>query len=177
MQENNLTYTSILDVGVWSGLIPNLNTDQLIKELYHLKNTVPPATKSNNGGYQTKDNLHLFSQFFPLVQIINNIGIEFTSNPNIKINSLWGNISSFSNFNNLHTHSQTTNPNKISGVIYLKVPKNSGNIIFHNPINPSYTIHFTPKESSILLFPSILAHMVEPNLSKDDRISIAFNYE
>ena len=174
-QENNIEFTPLSDpIGFWKLKLEELDYNNLIQNLYSIKKDYPSVSKSNKGGYQTNDNLHLFPQFFPLVQSINNIITKFTSNPNNKITSMWGNISSFSNFNALHSHSKETH--HMSGVIYLKCPKNSGNIIFHDPLNLDFITSITPKESQILLFPSLILHSVEPNLSQEDRISIAFNF-
>jgi uncharacterized protein (TIGR02466 family) len=78
-----------------------------------------------------------------------------------------------------------------SGVLYLKVPENSGNITFsrsHNFIpylTPPKKFHsiyngnsqtFRAKEGLLILFPSTLEHQVEKNLSESERFSISFNY-
>ena len=81
----------------------------------------------------------------------------------------------------------------ISGVYYLKAPKNCGNLVFRHPSpcieydwsknklteNIEYNsglYNFVPKEGQLLLFPSWLEHFVRPNLNKtQERISIAFN--
>lgn len=81
----------------------------------------------------------------------------------------------------------------ISGVLYFKVPKNSGNIIFHSPhfnycIYPRINIPFEKwnmyntsiwtfpiQEKQLLIFPSNLFHSVENNLSNETRICLSFN--
>jgi len=79
----------------------------------------------------------------------------------------------------------------ISGVYYLKCPKNCGDIMFvdnnHNyknycvNISPLKTFTYqknfkiTPEEGMILLFPSWLPHKTELNQSSEDRIMFAFN--
>jgi uncharacterized protein (TIGR02466 family) len=82
----------------------------------------------------------------------------------------------------------------VSGVMYLQVPENSGDIIFHNPLetrrvtntfferikaeendyNFNHVKH-TPAVGEILLFESWLQHTVAQNLSTENRISIGFN--
>ena len=82
----------------------------------------------------------------------------------------------------------------VSAVFYLKVPKNSGRLVFENPIqqhdyimkpgtvktynsiNSGYW-YAEPKEGDLIMFPSWLRHWVEPSQSDEDRISIAFNIE
>jgi hypothetical protein len=175
MQENDLTYTSLINLGIWSGHLPNLNVKDLINNLYNIKSTLPSVSKSNKGGYQTEGNLCFNPNFFSLVNTLNQLIINLTSNPNAKIFNMWGNISSFTNYNSIHTHGN--NLKGFSGVVYLQIPKNSGGILFHNPININDQITYTLKEKEILIFPAILPHSVEPNLSQEDRISISFNYE
>ena len=77
----------------------------------------------------------------------------------------------------------------MSGIYYVKVPKNSGNVRFYDPrgcliqamrehdyYNNGYAYHFLePQEDMVVFFPSWLEHDVEPNESNQDRISIAFN--
>ena len=82
-----------------------------------------------------------------------------------------------------------------SGVWYISVPENSGNIsfttnnVYDKEIIPTFmpkieTVNeyntrlcvFSIQKSILILFPSILNHKVELNNSKEPRISIAFNY-
>jgi uncharacterized protein (TIGR02466 family) len=82
----------------------------------------------------------------------------------------------------------------ISGVLYLNVPENSGDIKFHksysyqNLFHQSILIDFEEynytnaetwtvksQKNSLLLFPSFLEHSVTKNLSNENRYSLAFN--
>ena len=79
----------------------------------------------------------------------------------------------------------------IVGVYYIQVPPNSGDILLHDPrgsvlwpepqaVTEKYkqtrSYHrITPIEGQLLLFPGYLVHSVEPNFSKNVRISIAMN--
>ena len=90
-----------------------------------------------------------------------------------------------------HTHAIHVHEGVISGSVYLKVPENSGPIVFHNySINPlwmgnylaknknQYTglsLKVDPKEGEIVMWPSYLPHSVEQNNHDDKRISISFN--
>ena len=96
--------------------------------------------------------------------------------PNLKIMGMWGNISSFSNFNWPHSHSSDKLTQMISGVLYLQVPKNSGDIVFCSPYDVNIQVFkHTPIEKEIILFPANTQHLVYPNESNEDRLSIAFN--
>jgi len=82
----------------------------------------------------------------------------------------------------------------ISGVYYLKVPKNSGDIRFHknftnlNICSPTVLLQYDEydntnctdwtiksMEGQIILFPSLLHHSVTKNLSNENRYSLSFN--
>jgi len=111
-----------------------------------------------------------------------------------KITHSWINISNEGEEFMFHTHF----PGLISGVIYIKAPKNSGNIKFKNPIresihgafpfipNSSKPIENTeiiyypyyevvPEDLTLVIFPSWIEHTVEENNTKEERISLAFN--
>jgi len=148
--------------------------------------------KSNLGGFQSDDLNKQEPLLFPFIK-----KIEFYSNTNINdllktnfnffLDNIWININEFKDFNIPHIHPFS----KISGVFYINVPKNSGNLIFINDtkignfINEKNIVAFNnynssswsikPKENTLYLFPSWLNHYVEPNLSKEKRISISFN--
>tara|TARA_B110000285_G_scaffold93724_1_gene107123 strand:+ start:2575 stop:3198 length:624 start_codon:yes stop_codon:yes gene_type:complete len=83
----------------------------------------------------------------------------------------------------------------ISGVYYLDVPENSGDLVFqrmsshvnlfHSTINIEYNNanyinddlqEINVKNGDILLFPSHVMHKIRPNLSNLPRYSLAFNY-
>lgn len=82
----------------------------------------------------------------------------------------------------------------LGGVIYLDTDNLSGNLVIHDPIklrmqantyhakkykgnNPSVfpTISITPEIGKLVMFESWVTHSVSPNLSPNDRISLAFN--
>ena len=65
--------------------------------------------------------------------------------------------------------------NLISGILYLKVPPNSGSLILYNPSNVSQFNDIYPEDNNLIFITSSLPHSVTLNLSKYDRISIAFN--
>lgn len=99
----------------------------------------------------------------------------------------WFNI--YSKNQNVEEH---FHPNSvISGVYYLKCPKNCGDIIFLDQLysfknyckNLSSLKTFiypqkfrlSPKNGMLILFPSWLNHKTDPNLSDEDRIVFSFN--
>ena len=82
----------------------------------------------------------------------------------------------------------------VSGVLYLKAPKDCGNIRFYNPVtgrratdvffenikttSNEYNYHYveyTPIEGEMIMFESWLEHSVDMNLSTENRIAVSFN--
>ena len=166
---------------------------ELIDYAYNLRDSDERGrTASNRGGYQ--------SQPFPvkggdilqdfLINIISNIP-SFRNNVDVKCDS-WVNINPPLSFNVKHCH-----PNcDIAGVLWIKIPENSGDIVFQSPYNfisynemLCYTREFQEKgkyfhdykfparEGKLLLFPAHLEHKVGDNNSDEDRISVSFNLE
>ena len=94
-------------------------------------------------------------------------------------------------FADIHTHLNSV----FSGVVYLKVMENSGDIIFHRN-NSNSTIlpkffsskhtewniynceryRITPENRKILFFSSLSTHSIDKNSSNEDRYSLAFNF-
>lgn len=166
---------------------------EFINYCYLLKKNNSGVALSNSGGWHSETDIHLRSDFKFLDLITNLINSTITNfhlkSCSISLNSLWININPQYSYNNLHIHSG----NHLSGVFYLKAPKNCGNIVFkherseinslHTFIREEYlkiinlypTYKYTPEEGRIFLFDSIIPHYVEQNLSQEDRISISFN--
>jgi uncharacterized protein (TIGR02466 family) len=109
------------------------------------------------------------------------------------MNALWFMINSKGGYNHKHGHFDKADC-ALSGVFWIKVPKNSGDIVFYNPeeycnyqldksysniikniFNQKNSYSISPQEGKVILFPSHLDHSVEVNNSNEDRISISFN--
>ncbi len=78
----------------------------------------------------------------------------------------------------------------LSGVYYISCPSGSGDLVFSDPrVQCAYAMHyrhfkhdlggaqvrFAPSEGALLLFPSWLAHAVEPNSAFGLRMSLPIN--
>lgn len=174
MQESNIKFRSIVNVGIWSTMLLDLDIPPLIDRLYEIKSTTPSVYRSNKGGYQTDSILQHDITFSPLLTSILKVYEQIFLTSDVKIDDMWGNISSFGDYNSMHLHYRESH--RISGVIYLKVPKNSGNFEFLSPVELNLVGYHFPKVKELILFPSYLMHAVAPNLSQEDRISIAFNF-
>ena len=167
--------------------------DQLIQETYQERDEDPTGRKiSNRGGWQSNQININHCKSETLKEIIIGSLSEFRSiskNVSIIIEG-WKNINAPGDFNVKHDHPRSN----LSGVLWIKTPKNSGNLVFTSPQlfnkfqelynytdefkydTKSYmTYYFPPTEGRILLFPSSLEHEVEENKSDEDRISYSFN--
>lgn len=164
----------------------NLGNDfqEEIATCYDIESKIPSVSKSNLGGYQSPNidiNEHfegLRNKLFPVLKVISD-DIEM----HLGLDNLWININRRNNSNRIHTHRGAA----FSGCIYLKTNPNSGQIVFLNPtMSEAFPIDdkikyfyaecsLVPIVGDVLVFPAYLKHYVDPNLSDEDRISIAFN--
>lgn len=166
---------------------------KITKEIYRLKKLIPSNNRSNVNGWQSVKNLYEYEFLTPLLEYVTIPICQYLmemkvdmAKYSLTISQMWANVNGTNSYNRSHQHPDSF----ISGVYYLKVPKNSGNIVFEDPRNPwcilqgSYTeldkfsateVEYEPISGNLILFPSYLPHRVEMNQSRDDRISISFN--
>lgn len=188
---NNIT--EIFKIGIYNCLLKLDNEIEFTNQLK--KYSKQEGRKvSNFGGYQSKDldiadkNL---STFIKLIEEQSNIFAESIGiKSNLKIQNMWLNINCYKDSNLGHIHGDSI----LSGVYYIDVPKDSGEIHFRppsaiflplfwpdknikqfTPFTSSYWEIF-PRKNQLLIFPSWLEHAVKPNMNKTKkRISVAFN--
>lgn len=152
-----------------------IDTVNIIKTLYQIKNSIPKGRLvSNYGGYQTLANLDSLADFKDFTDSLKNF-LETKLESEIQDLGMWGNINGKGDFNIVHNHTET-DLDVISGVFYLKCDNNSGPIGFYHPNFFNYHFKHDPSEKDLILFPGYMPHYVFPNNSDDDRISIAFNF-
>jgi len=141
--------------------------------------------KSNRGGWQSELYDSKNNMFEPLIKEIK----EFCSHLplNIKeiiIPQLWVNVNKRGDWNIIHQHGQYD----LSGTYYVKVPKDSGRLVFRDPrpaaIGNKFMIHrfdngefknVNVMEGMLGIWPAYLDHFVEPSDSDEERISISFD--
>ena len=164
----------------------------LIDYAYKLREKDPIGNKkSNEGGWQSFD-----FDINDSDDILHNLLINCLNKfPRFKKNvygsmDAWVNIIKTGDYNVTHDHPTCD----LSGVLWIKAPKDCGNIVFDSPVQfqtyrevSSYcddfkkennifkSYFFEPTEGRVLIFPSYLAHDVKKNLSQEDRISVSFN--
>jgi uncharacterized protein (TIGR02466 family) len=153
-------------------------------EVYRLNSVSGGVKKSNYGGWQSDIDLHENGAFGPLCDHVGNVCAKVFKVKGAKFHQMWACINKKHDQNLIHSH---TNNYNLSGVYYLGVPADSGEIVFRDPRpganQAPYRLFkddgdsefFTPSEGLIILFPSYLEHFVLPNRSDDDRISMSFN--
>ena len=165
--------------------------NQLIDYAYNLKEKDEGVTISNQGGWQShsfevKNVDDVFQKFlinclaqFPVLD--KSVGIKVFA---------WVNINKPGDSNTKHNHPG----DDLAGVLWIKTPENSGNIIFESPhhfnsfreicsysdefkkcFNIDYTYYGSQSEGVMLVFPAHLQHQVQENRSNEDRISVSFN--
>ncbi len=142
--------------------------------------------KSNVGGRQTKNIIDKkYVDFFtkPVIEGLRSFNVK-----DCKMDFYYGwiNENVKNSYNNIHTHGRS----HFSGVYYVKVPKDSGNLIFRRNDNTvemqCYDEFFqgtdsnilttiTPYEGLFVLFPSHMLHFVSINNNDETRISTSFN--
>ena len=155
----------------------------------------PQGSKvSNVGGWHSGNINYPDSPFFFLSDIEKNCQVYATNilktDDPVFLTNVWININSKHDSNMIHSHARCI----LSGVYYIKTPKECGNIKFYHPAcdlierdwthsskeyHPanSNTWWLPPSEGTLYIFPSWVKHLVEPNMSDEERISISFNVE
>ena len=173
--------------GMWPvpfsfAMLDYIDNKALEKYILDYKNNVKSRKVSNEGGWQQalpKDRHPVFNDLVKSIHIASKtFRIKYGSK---KVDlQMWANINGKGHWNSLHDHVGA----EISGIYYVKRPKNSGDVVFRDPRaitiseqsdeQPKWMVT-QPTEGSLILFPGYLEHMVKPNQSDESRISIAFN--
>lgn len=181
---------------IWFFDIPfeDVSPYKIEDECYDIKNTDSGRCISNVGGYQSNNlfvnNCH-YTEIKKLLNVVASNSKIWYSELNVKeqfsghIDNFWININSVNNYNNPHVHPASI----FSGVYYVKTDDNTGNIVFNNSSNKDFicqcfterskytisSVKYSTPVGRVVIFPSWVQHFVEPNLSTNDRISLAFN--
>jgi uncharacterized protein (TIGR02466 family) len=143
--------------------------------------------------YMTPDNLQTLPEMKELVDVVmEESGIILDAyaiqRDSHYITNMWANIANPNRRHNFHMHANCV----LSGLIYIKTPKNCGRTIFASPrqqskgIEPSYSeknefnadiFSLPPEKGRMLIWPSHVPHAVEQGTADEaeDRIVVAFN--
>jgi uncharacterized protein (TIGR02466 family) len=143
--------------------------------------------------YVTPDDIWKLDELKELVDLIKKESNEVLNFCKVKrdshyISNMWANITHPNHRHHLHIH-----PNcLLSGILYVKAPKECGPTVFEDPrpgariIEPAYTefnaynsnrFVVAAEKGRMLIWPSYLLHAVDAGkcTSEEDRIVIAFN--
>tara|TARA_B110000093_G_C12858521_1_gene362395 strand:- start:200 stop:799 length:600 start_codon:yes stop_codon:yes gene_type:complete len=175
--------------------LPNIDNVSIAEYAYDLEAKGESVRVSNEGGFHSTHldlaNSKTSDLFRELIRCVSETFISLGFNieeyePVIHV--AWLNINRKHNFMRHHNH----NKSLLSGVYYIKTPKNSGDLEFNSPVADhkyvvdsdcikdfndfnSNTWIVPAEESKLVLFPSWLVHFVQPNFSDEDRISLSFD--
>ena len=203
----DLNSINMLDINLWTdNIFPScihiveINNfdkykDKLIEETYQERDKNPTGRRvSNYEGWQSDQSYidQSKSEILKKVILDSLFTLKLQSiSPNFSMTvSGWKNINMPGSFNFKHDHPKS----HLSGVLWIKAPVNSGDIVFQSPqefvrhdlldcytdqfkIKTEFynTYRYTPIEGRMLVFPSDLQHLVDTNKSEEDRISYSFN--
>ena len=170
-----------------------LNTNDLAQNIINWAKEDKGLTKTNVNGWHSTTDMQNKSEYKPLVdelfKMVHKVFEEECLDKQPVLGNMWANINPSGGYNKPHVH-----PNSLfSGVYYVKTPPNCGRLICQDPRPgiqtvmptrksveiPKYLwrdVHLQPQENRVVMFPAWLWHSVEPNQSKDIRISVSFNF-
>ena len=136
--------------------------DNLIEQILELKTTSKTDLRSNVLGWQSIQ--YTTTKNISWVDSLLNqcVSVAEITNP---LKHIWFNINGKGAYHNWHSHGGAD----IVGVLYLQVPKDSGNIEFRDGTS------IEPYPGLLLIFPAGVEHRVTPNQTNQQRISMAFN--
>jgi len=185
-------------------IIPLFSTPLYVSKINLLENEINFIKNTNylrvelNNGYMSKNKNILKNKSLKNLnkQIIEHLNFykkeifDISNNINVFVKHSWSMKHIKGDRSEKHFHENSL----ISGIIYVKTPEKSGNIIFHkknsiiNDISPLIKLNFNKfnlfnsgawnldvKENMIVLFPSYLDHSTEVNESNDERYCLSFD--
>jgi len=185
----------LFSVPLWSRAVLDHETvnQYILSLLPQIEKATTASQRSNVGGWHSAPNLHLNNDFAQIRQIIGTTCVQCATSLNydfenfdIAFNEMWLNRNGPGDYNRAHIHSHAI----FSGVYYIKVPPQSGNIELYDPIRErammavpvkqamprtGQTLEVEGEEGKLLIFPSWLQHAVQANRSDEDRVSLSFN--
>lgn len=143
-------------------------------------------SRSNRGGKQSPDTTE-DSIVKDLIQNIIEENIHQVCQYELEIDNYWINLNTRHSYNVMHCHPGAI----LSGVVYIQASEDSGDLVFYHPnmysiyqesaiynredLSQFINVRMKPKTGVCYIFPGHLMHLVEPNKTQDDRVSVSFN--
>ena len=197
MQNIHLEHHPMFVTSAYTTYVQDIDNSKITEHVNYLDNNVPNVRRqrSNAGGFQTTDiypmpfdfdeTEKLFAQWIqPAVgTILNGWNVPH----DINSFSYWYNLNPKFTYNREHIHANSL----VSGVYYIKVPKDSGQLVFHRTdataflnlydfyktLDTCSTFKINPCPGMLVVFPASFTHSVEQNMSEEPRVSVAFNFK
>jgi len=166
---------------------------RLLRECNHLREQRSQSVSvSNRGGWQSKDDINSYPAFAPFVSFVEETMAEVKKfltvddDVTFRVATAWVNFNAKGDYNIKHVHGNSF----FSGVYYVKIPEDGGlirlsdpnpvRVCFHVPykeLGPHncFSHEVEPEEGRLVIFPGYVPHEVTPNMSNEERCSIAFN--
>tara|TARA_Y100000593_G_scaffold12786_1_gene23697 strand:+ start:33770 stop:34444 length:675 start_codon:yes stop_codon:yes gene_type:complete len=176
------------------GIVTETYLQELKADMDGMRRKDPVGRQISNAytGWQSNDGVEKRPAWTKMMRVLkdkfNNDVLGFhaidRSKIQIDIGNVWANINDKGAWNKPHLH----NGCWWSGALYIKADGDEGNLVAintnHNvmtdfPPTPRHVESHAvaPITGTLLLFPSGMMHMVEPNQTNKDRYSVAFNTE
>ena len=156
-------------------VIHSVDLDRVENACLKVEKEYESTHRSNLFGYQSPSTLfHSEDLRFVLDEIT--ASVRGILNRDVIEQNAWVNINKMNGMNKKHSHPQSYR----SAVLYVTDAYSS--IRFFDPrpaashVENSPCYSFQPKRGDILIFPAWLEHDVEPNMTNNNRITIACNY-
>jgi len=175
----------------WQTQVQGVDNDPIKEYAYHLMKNTEGVVISNRGGWHSQEILQPIPEAltFLVDQIhsyINGYCSQITGINDLAVGNLWFNINPTNTFNRRHDHQRSV----LSAVYYVDATgPNIGDFIIERDDNMEFfggkykgspmcqlALPITPLTNFLFVLPSWTYHSVEPNLEKQDRISLAINF-
>ena len=161
--------------------ILDLYHDKIINSIYQNRESTTYSHKINGRW----ENQYLSIQYFPELRklfrtacregkvVLEKSLVVPYKELGLPMDEFWFNIAGPGESTGWHDHKERS---ELSGVYYLHVPDNSGDIHFRKKIDAeTFEWEIKSQTGKLILFDSNIEHSVPENKSKENRISIAFN--
>ena len=175
---------NLFETPIWGFILgdQDLQTVDYTDYIISLSEKEKSESKSNMGGWQSRDNIHtdgIFQEFNRSILGACASILRGYTDREPYIQTMWANINGMNDYNANHLHE-----GQLSGVFYCQVPEDSGKLVLCDPKVRAYQsvlkhkgFPIDPERLALIIFPSWLEHYVQPSKSQDPRISISFNIE
>ena len=190
----DLVEKQVFITSIFAGRVESIDNDKIVKEVNLIRSKDAGRKMPEYAGWHSNQvevsDVEKTTEIAKVVKHIYNAAQDISNIIGYKgklvFQACWLNINNPGNFNEQHRHPSTN----LSAVYYVKAEENSGSISFIRDGRVEdyfpHTTNLTPhnaarvteqaRTNKFYIFPSYLDHKVDPNLSNEQRISMAFNF-